>query len=122
LNGGIAQGLDQVWPDGGREGVDQADPEVGQGALSRRAHGATDLARGLEQRLGPVVEHVARRGALRRSHGAVEDLDAEHVLEVSDGLRNRRLGRAEALGGGGHAACLDNGYKGFQSAKIDVQA
>jgi len=51
---------------------------------------------------------------------ALEQLDAEQLLEPLELLADRGLRQVEERGGAGDAAGLDHGHEGAQQSRIDV--
>ena len=76
---------------------------------------------GVGGRQGPARGLQQRRAGRRQPHlarGALDQLDAELVLEPRDGLRDGLLADAEARGGAGEAALLGDRDEGPQLAQL----
>ena len=94
-------------------GVDRGDHHLahqrrGRGLTVHRRDAALEVVVAIDQLAALAREHLAGGGELGRTHRAVEQLDAQLLLELLDALAHRRLGDAVELGGFGEAAqCRD---------------
>ena len=103
--------------------VERADLEPpGQLALDLLAQLGEELLLEREQALCAPVEPAARIGRLDAPPGAVEQLQAEPLLERPDLEAHRRLGDAELLGGLGEAPPLDDDAERCKLARVHKQS
>ena len=69
-----------------------------------RGDAALEVVVAIDQLASLAREHLTGGGELGRAHRAVEQLDAQLLLELLDALAHRRLGDAVELGSFGEAA------------------
>ena len=81
--------------------------------LEALAHFVEHRDAGLEQHLAVMRRRDARKAA-------VEELDAERVLQLGDRLRHDRIRYGQLLRGARHAARLSNDQRHVQVAQLDA--
>ena len=103
--------------------VERADLEpAGELALDLLAELGEQLLLEREQALRAPVEAAAGLGRLDAPPRAVEQLQAEPLLERPDLEAHRRLGDAELLGRLGEAPPLDDGAERCKLARVHKQS
>ena len=85
-------------------------------ASSRSRAGVEGLVEGGDRGGGPVPEGDALRGQGEVVGGAVDEPDAEVLLQGGEGARDGGLGEAQAGGGAGDVALLGDGEEGRADA------
>ena len=117
--GGVKPGQTRRQPDGAqRRG--RGNPQQPAGLVAHvlhrafgQRHPAGDVARSLEQ-------DTPRLGEQEPARMAVEELDAEALLQRGDLPAHRRLGQVERLRRAGKGARLGGGVEGFQLVPVHV--
>src|SRR5262249_39369888 len=92
---GDESGSDELW---------RTNPDLARAAAREKLNVAKTLAQLIEYHIATLQKRISRTRSLDTVRTSVEQADAKSILELSDGLRDRRLRHAYLLGGLRHAS------------------
>ena len=122
LDAGIFEpiGRDQTRQFSVRDRHDAGDDDLPAALIRKLPHAADGDAQIVQHASGDGDEFLARGGDRDRAGAAVEQLDAEDVLDVLDGARDRRLRSLHQRGGCNEAAIFGDRENGLQLARGQI--
>ena len=114
---GLSQHGEQIGKDVGGDGGDNADGQrAGKGAIGAASVGQEGIG-GFKSGLGVGEEGLTGRGDDDLAGGALDELQAQALLEGNEALREGGLGNFEFGGRGTKVLVFRNGDKGAQLSK-----